>query len=463
MSPRHKILVTFAAAALLPFAAPGQAMAQALRGPLLPQVGLETLRGGLAASAAAEEGVAATTTATTPAGSAPSQDEADEAPQPAPADDDPYAPLGIRLGSFLLYPSLTIVGGHSSNIDLAEDPVSGSFYSLRPELELRSDWSRHELAARLAADTEFDDDGDTTTSLDSELALRLDLVRSLVADLRATYNLAPEALSDPDLPADAVERPDVETYGVSASLSDTFGRVGLTGSLSYEAHRYEDARLSDGSLFDNSDRNYDETGARLRASYDVGASVGVFVEGGVNERDYEREVDDNGIRRGSSGYEVLAGLTLARGEVLEGELGIGYQRQTPVDDSLEDVEGLLYRGSLAWRPTALTTLRLQGELRPEETVLEPGASGIRTATLGLSVEHALRRNLLVVATLGAERADYVGVPRLEKSYTAALEVDYAMNRFMSWRAGVGHTRRDSNVDGSDYEETRVEAGVTLRR
>ncbi len=496
MHVRHELWLVLGLAALAG-GAPERAAAQALRQSLVPEVGLDTLQTdglGTASPAAADgtsdvattgsvtgvrtgvtpvigDATATAAPATATPGTPTSPQEADAAqaqaleatPAPTPEEEDPYAPLGIRLGSFVLHPSIDVLAGRSSNIDaLPQNGDAGTYYKLGSDLELKSDWGRHELTGRFSSDTEFDE-GDTNTSIDSELALRLDLVRGLVADLGATYHIAPEALSDPNLPATAVERPDAQSYGATAGLSDDVGRIGLSGRAAYTAYRYEDARLSDGSIYDNSDRNYDERALTLRASYELQQTVSGFVEGGVNDRVYERSIDDNGVRRGSKGYNVLAGVSIARDDVLQGEVGIGYQNQTPDDPTLPDVSGLMYRGSLAWRPTPLTTVRLEGSLRPQETTLEPGASGIRDATLDLSVEHALRRNLVVTARLAADRSEYVGIDRLDTTYTASLDVDYKVNRWLSWRAAVSHARHDSNADGSDYTDTRVEAGVTVRR
>lgn len=383
--------------------------------------------------------------------------------QPLKEEEDPFAAIGIRVGTFLLYPSLELTVGHSSNANAsATDPEAGTDYTVGPAFELRSDWSRHELTANFSSETEFEED-ETTTAIDGELALRLDIVRTLVADLGATYNLTPESLGDPNLPDSVLERPDTETYGGSASLTKELGRVSLKGGLAYDAYRYEDARLANGEIYDNSDRDYDQSEARLRASYGLDEAYALYTEAAVNDRDYEREFDDYGIRRGSDGYEVLAGVSISRGTLLEGDIGIGYQEQTPDDPTLEEVAGLFYRGSLVWRPTGLTTFRLEGALDADETVLEPGASGVRTATVDFAIEHALRRNLLVTARLGAERADYVGIARLDKSYSAGLDLDYQVNRWLSWRAGVSHSVYDNAGESSDYEDTRVEGGVTVRR
>lgn len=481
MHAQRPFLIVLGLAALAAGAG-GHAVAQELRDSLMPSPGadsralndpaLQTATQSAAADIepdtqgeAAEEASGDGPFAAEAAQAPEAGDEADPA-QTVPGDrateEDPYAPLGLRAGSFLLYPSLGLTGGWSSNVDaVPSGGRSGTDYELSPALQLRSDWSRHELSGRVAGTSEFDEDG-TTTSLDGELALRLDLVRDLVAELRATYRLAPEDIGDPDLPANAVERPDAESWGGSAALTRSFGDVSVTGSVAYDAYRYDDARLADGSILDNSDREYDETELRLRAGYMPGV-LGVFAESGVNRRDYRRRVDDNGIVRGAEGFDALAGVTVARGEVLEGEVGLGYQVERPDDPTLPDVEGLLYRGSLAWRPTALTTVRLEGALTPRETVLEPGAGGVRVATVDLAVEHALRRNLLVTARLGAERSAYVGTSRLDHVYRAGLDVDYRVNRWLSWRAALSHARHDKEGEAADYEDTRVEAGVTVRR
>src|SRR2546430_17302073 len=53
-------------------------------------------------------------------------------------------PLGMRAGSFLIYPRLGLQEVYNDNIFAAESNEQGDFITLvRPQLDVRSDWTNH--------------------------------------------------------------------------------------------------------------------------------------------------------------------------------------------------------------------------------------------------------------------------------------------------------------------------------
>lgn len=389
----------------------------------------------------------------------------DPAPPPA-AGEDPYAPTGIRAGAFILFPELDARVGHSDNVFYSTAaPTSGTYLRLRPKLEARSDWIRHELRGEFSADYQSypDDSGDETTGLDALVAGRLDVRSDTVATGELRYTLTPDSRGDPNVPATVVTPPDTETLYGSAGLSHTISRVtlGLTGSVS--DLDYEDAVLIGGGILDNSDRSYVEKRGALRASYAMTPDTALFAEAGINERRYDRSIDDNGVLRGSKGWDVLAGLEFAPEGLVSGEVGVGYQQQRPDDPALPDIDGVAFRGALEWRPTGLTTVSFEGSITPEESVLEPGASGARVYAAEVTVAHALRRDLILSGGVGWARYDYVGAFREDTYLDATLGLEYRASRELAFVIEASHLRFESNVQGSDYEENRIEAGVKVRR
>lgn len=394
--------------------------------------------------------------------------EMQPARSPAPVEDvDPYAPLGVRIGAFLFYPAIEAFLGYASNVFSSSfDPEPGTFYSIAPELEVQSDWSRHSLRGFVAVDHEsfFEQSGETTTALDSEIEGRLDISSRDVAGLRLAYAIVPESRGDPNVPDAVVEPPDSEVAVAEATYAHNFGRfeVALEGAV--EQFTYDDALLTNGTIVDNSDRDYLEASGLLRTSFALDDdSRAVFLEVGANNRDYRREFDDNGVQRGSRGYDVMVGLSFDRGAPLSGEIAIGYQRQVPVDPVLPDIDGVAFRGSLVWQPSALTTVTFEGSIFPEESTLDPTASGALVYSADIGIEHSLLRNLIASADLAFEQSDYVGSSRVERYLLAAAGIDYLVNRWLSFQVEASYERFDSNIPGEDYEDARVGIGMRLQR
>ena len=62
---------------------------------------------------------------------------------------DPYEPLGIRAGAFILRPAIDLSTGYDSNPGRDSTPKGSPFYIVAPELQATSDWQRHEFRAKI--------------------------------------------------------------------------------------------------------------------------------------------------------------------------------------------------------------------------------------------------------------------------------------------------------------------------
>jgi hypothetical protein len=77
------------------------------------------------------------------------------APSPPPlhrrawAEDEPFAPLGIQLGSFILRPAIEVGGGYDTNAPRGSPATPSPYGAVAPELLINSVWARHELTASL--------------------------------------------------------------------------------------------------------------------------------------------------------------------------------------------------------------------------------------------------------------------------------------------------------------------------
>lgn len=74
--------------------------------------------------------------------------------------------------------------------------------------------------------------------------------------------------------------------------------------------------------------------------------MAAFVEGSVNTRDFDSLIDDDGIRRGSDGYQAQGGLAINLGGKLTGEIAAGYAVQDPDEVTFEDISGFVFAAGL---------------------------------------------------------------------------------------------------------------------
>ncbi|RME94377.1 MAG: DUF481 domain-containing protein, partial [Alphaproteobacteria bacterium] len=271
-----------------------------------------------------------------------------------------------------------------------------------------------------------------------------------------------EDIDSNDAPTGAAERTPFRVNSASLEASHRFNRLtaSLRGTLSKED--YDDVALIGGGIANNDDRDLTERSFTGRLAYAFRPGVQGFVEASGNERDFVLALDDNGLRNGSSGYQLLAGISLAVSGKLDGEIAAGFARQKPDETSLEDVSGLILNGSLEWRATPLTTVRLEATSDVNETTSSNSAGSIER-TVELSLEHQLRRNLVAGVSLGYAHERFSGSGQVDETYSLGLSGAYSLTRWLALTADYDHSREVSSVPASDYRENEFRVGVRLRR
>lgn len=380
--------------------------------------------------------------------------------------DEPYSPTGIRAGAFILRPTLESTAGYDTNPNEVKSGGKGSAYGrLRGDLDAVSDWSRHQLEVRLSGQIrkftnapEIGLEPQASATVDGRIDVTDDT--QIVTQLRASITTS--SPGDPETPTDVDGDEIQKSYGATLGVAKRFNRFSLQLDGLFDRYLYDDSPLQGGGKLDNSDRIYNAYEVRLRGAYELSPRLQPFAEIAVDTRDYDRSVDDGGVRRGSDGYALRAGAKFEATRLITGELALGYGRQTPKDNSLDPVEGLLIDGSIAWVPTALTTVRLNARSALQETNLS-GASGVLTRSVGVAVEHALRRNVLLTARATVERLDYRGIGRIDDAVTLALEGEYRLNRSLSLIGSFQHEKLASSESGEGYSSSIIEVGLRLRR
>jgi len=88
---------------------------------------------------------------------------------------------------------------------------------------------------------------------------------------------------------------------------------------------------------------------------------------------------------------------------------------------------------------------------------------VLTRSVGVAVEHALRRNVLLTARATVERLNYRGIGRIDDAVTLALEGEYRLNRSLSLIGSFQHEKLASSESGEGYSSSIIEVGLRLRR
>ena len=380
--------------------------------------------------------------------------------------DDPYAPLGVHVGAFTLFPAIEFIGGYDTNPARTAGGTGASLYSIAPELLVQSNWSRHELKAELRGSyTGYSPDETPTLSrpnFNGKIDGRIDVTRDTRVNLETRLLVSTDNPGSPNIQAGLAKLPIFTTIGASAGLGQTFNRFDLAAKADFDRTIYQNSTLTDGSIESNDDRNYNRYGGTLRGSYELSPGVKPYVEVGADTRVHDLNADFFDYQRDSKGLTGLAGSTFRLTNVLTGDIGIGYGTRSYEDPRLERINGILGNASLIWTANALTTVKFTAASTVGESTV-PGVSGQLSRDVGLQVDHSLRRWLIATLKLGFGVDDYVGMDREDRRLSAGAGLTYKISRSVQIKGEFQQYWLHSNVAGNDYAASVFLLGVRFQR
>lgn len=379
-------------------------------------------------------------------------------------EEDPYAPLGLRLGNVILRPAITGSVGYDSNPERISGPSKGSLFTrTEGELGIQSDWNVHELTGMLRGGYSryYRNDNASRPDAEGNMSLRLDATRDTRILLESRLRLDTQRPGSPDLTSAVQGRPITWNYGGAAGVTHDFNRLQLTLRGSVDRQDYEDASLGNGRTLSQADRNQTQYGLRLRAAYEVTPGFKPFVQAEIDTRQFDQKVDSSGYMRSSDGYTVRLGSTFEISRMLTGEVSGGYQDRKYEDGRLRNLRGFVGDAAILWTPTPLTTVTLRGSAELGDTTI-PGSSGTTARRVGLEVAHALRRNLTVTGFTTFARTEYDGQDLRENLSTIGARIEYKLTRTFAIRASFTHERLNSTNQGSDYTANVALVGLRVQ-
>jgi len=382
--------------------------------------------------------------------------------------ESPYAPLGIRLGMFTLFPTLTQTIGTTSNADFSENGSESTFSQTDVRAVLVSDWALHQLRAELGGSyqTFFNGTSEDLPTFDANMELRLDHSYNITTTFGGAYNLSTESAVSDNLTVPAgvfiLERPNVHRFSGFAEFAKTTGRLNtsLRGTITHSV--YEGTDLSNGGRLPQGDRTNTLYELRGRLGYRTSETFQPFVEAAFGTRQYQYKFDRNGNQRDSNVYALRGGFTFNRGEKLSGELAVGYSTEDFVDSAITDLSGATIDGTINWSPQRFTTVSLNAQTSFTGSTNVNEAGSITYATT-LGVVHDLRPDLSLNTSVLASIRDYDGSGRQDQTLQLRAGAEWRLNRTVSVIGNLGYETVDSTEAGSSYDAATVSLGLRLQR
>ena len=374
-------------------------------------------------------------------------------------EDDPFAALGIRAGSFILYPELLQTIGVSNNLQRSTGGDSGAFSETTLSARLVSDWARHQAEFNTTLTYRRNFAGDVTDEPEASAdgRLQLDLGDLTTATLRGALRYRQEDPIQIDYQLQGSERPKVFSSSLAGELKHEFGPLVVTGTGTAAHEAYSGLQAG------YADQSYTTLTGALRTGYRLSPALTPFVEASLGRRifDEARTPGPDGVDRNALLPALRGGVEIDLSEKLKGEVAVGYAWSRPDDDAPPDEAAPTFDGNLVWSPQRGTDVTLDAR-----TTFEPdssGASATATYRTSLGLRHVLNARTELTAAIAAEYADSTQADDDEWLLTGEAGFNYWLNRGLAFTGLYSHEQKIAQASERDYDADTISVGVRLRR
>ncbi len=360
-------------------------------------------------------------------------------------------PLGLHVGSFFMFPSITNGMTFTDNVFATESHKKSDFiYTLAPAFNVKSDWNQHsiQLAAGGQLGFHFDQTSEDYKDAFASADGRLDVSSHTIVHGKLALNRDHEERGDPN-DVNGSEPTVFYTYAGTVDAAHRFNRLTLSAGGDIRRIEYDNTPATNNSTIDNSDRDRVEYRPGVKAAYEFSPGYSGFVRAEGDIRKYDKSVDSSGFKRNSTGFDVVGGAAVDLTGLLFGDFYAGIRQRYFDDARFDSITGPVVGSTLTWIPTSLTTVKLQVDNQIIEST-GVNTSGYSSTGLTLGVDHELLRNLILTGALGGRYDDFEGISRTDKYLTGTAGADYLWNRYLTLSGRYTFTNRDSNAAGADY-------------
>lgn len=392
-------------------------------------------------------------------------------PSPSQRVQQDYEPVGGRIGSFFLFPSIETRIEYDDNILALPDNGEGDVeLTLRGSAVLRSDWQRHSLEAEAYVQQSFHGKFTTEDAMQGggRLRGRLDISRDTSARLVASLDALAEDRANITSAAEAREPTRFRRGDALLSVAHDLGRVQLIGDAQVVVLDFDDAPLPGGTavpdgmaMLDQDFRDSLYWRGSLQALVEFSPRISGLVRGQIDRLTYT-DTAATTFDRDTSGYAIEAGARVELTSLLFGELRAGILHREVDEPGTEGLTGLSFGANLTWTVTPLTTLRLFADRQVEEGGSRLVSGNIRSQAR-LEAEHELLRNLVLEARAGFARIDTVGqIETSADEYNLMVGATWKLDRNIRIFARADRFERFADeAFFREFTRNRVSVGVRL--
>lgn len=355
-----------------------------------------------------------------------------------------YDPLGVRVGGFVIRPTLSETVGYNSNVTATERARGSAFIQTGAAVGAQSTWSRHSLGLSFTLDdTRFlQRTRLSTTNWTISAGGTYDIGRDTVS-LAATHQNLSQTPGDLDT-GQIDQALEYRVDGVRLGYTTAFNRLTLRPAVEVSVYDFEDGTVG-GVPYRQRYRNRVVVSPGVTANYELAPRRDlVFVLRDSSASYTNRTAGEP--RRDFDDVSALAGVAFDTGATRY-RLLAGYQVRLFASARYRTIQAPVIEASAAWTPTGLTTVTGSVARRIQDSAEETTAAFTGTG-VQLAVDHELRRNVLLRATVGFALNEYGRDQGDQTLYTAGLGATWLLNRNLRLGARYDFTNRESSGRGN---------------
>jgi len=380
-----------------------------------------------------------------------------------------FDPIGFRLGTWRLYPSIAIDAGYESNLfGDKHSPDSAAFAALRPSVALDADpsWGALVLAAngrfaRFVNKAPANEDSFTVNAYG-----RYDITGDIRLEAGANFGQQIERRDSSGFPDGRVEPVRYLQSQVFVRATRQAGDLRVTGAIDYTGFDFRDTKaLTSGgsviSIVDQDLRDQHVLRGNLRADYSVAPDLAVFAQGIVQSVDFRiAEIAPGVPNLGGKTYTALTGVSFSGNSLVRGSVGVGYVWRRFGSAGAKDISGLAINADMALFVTPLLTLSAKASRSVEEAVLR-NASGYVSTAASVRADYELKRWLVVRAGAGYRYDNFRLNPRKDKVFDANVGATYNVDRHIAFEGSAAFVSRtiDNDPFAASYKDVTVSIGL----
>lgn len=378
---------------------------------------------------------------------------------------NPFKAVGIRVGSIVLRPSIEqgLEVTTNSTASAGGGAATSSVTTFR--LDRESEWRKGSFEASgfltlrksLSTPDEIDPESGGTFKFTQPI------LREWNYSIGGAYGLKREsAVSGSAFPVTITKRPLAQNLRLSLDVGKGEGVLQPEFKLELDRMSYGDAIDSTGLAISQADRDQTTLRGTFRLGAEISSAFTPYVEVAYGETWRDENIDVFGNDRSANDLRVSVGAEINVSEKLNGELSVGWLRQTFDASTLSDIEGLALAAALNWSPFegTIVSAGLTTAAEPANSATVSG-SMVYAATLGIT--HQLSDRLSTSANFGASYRDFTDLGGTDTTLSAELAATYWVNRMLGINAKARHESVTSSDPLRESDTTTLLLGLKLQR